>query len=89
MQSLKPANNLLAAIVAGAVAGGTQHLVVSYGIDITPATQNAITGAVMLGVAHAWDVVTGENVPPPAQGQAAPPPIPAPAAADAQPTKKE
>lgn len=76
MTSLAPANNVIAAAVAGAVAGVSQHCVVSYGIDITPDMQNAITLSVMVGVAHAWDVVTGQNVPPPAQGQAAPPPPP-------------
>jgi hypothetical protein len=75
MPNLTPANNVVAAAVAGAVAGVSQHCVVSYGITISPDMQNAITLAVMVGVAHAWDVVTGQNVPPPAQGQMTPPPI--------------
>ena len=74
MQSLKPASNVVAAAVAGAVSGVSQHFAVSYGITITPDMQNAITLAVMVGVAHAWDLATGQNVPPPAQGQMTPPP---------------
>lgn len=75
MPNLTPANNVIAAAIAGAVAGVSQHCVVSYGITITPDMQNAITLAVMVGVAHAWDVVTGQNLPASTQGQAPPPPI--------------
>jgi hypothetical protein len=75
MPSVKPAPNVAAAAIAGAVAGVSQHFVVKYGIDISPDTQDAITGVVMIGVAHLWDMVTGQNVPAPTQGQAPPPPI--------------
>jgi hypothetical protein len=75
MPSLKPANNVVAAAIAGAVSGVSQHFAVSYGVTITPDMQNAITLAVVVGVAHICDLITGQNVPPPTQGQMTPPPI--------------
>lgn len=74
MPSLKPASNVVAAAVAGAVSGVSQHFAVNYGITITPDMENAITLGVMVGVAHLWDVATGQNIAPPAQGQMTPPP---------------
>ncbi len=78
MPNMKPAGNVVAAAVAGAVSGVSQHFAVNYGITLTPDMENAITLGVMVGVAHAWDVVTGQNVPAPAQGQMTPPPEPKP-----------
>ncbi len=73
--NLKPAGNVVAAMVAGSVSGVSDHLVVKYGVTISPDTQIAITVGVMTFVAHIWDLVTGQNVPASAQGQAPPPPI--------------
>ena len=75
MPNLQPANNVLASAVAGAVTGISQHVMVKYGVDISPDTQVEITGAVMALTAHLWDLATGQNVPPPPQGQMTPPPI--------------
>lgn len=74
MTSLKPASNVIAATVAGAISGASDHLMVRYGVNISPDSQVALTVGIMTAVAHLWDVVTGQNVPQSTQGQAPPPP---------------
>ncbi len=73
--NLKPAGNVVAAMVAGSVSGVSDHMAVKYGMTISPDTQIAITVGVMTLVAHVWDLITGQNVPMSMQGQAPPPPI--------------
>lgn len=75
MLNLTPAGNLIAGAVAAAVTGVGGHYAVSYGIPITPDMALTIPTAVGFIVAHAYDVMTGQNVPAPAQGQMTPPPI--------------
>ncbi len=65
MVSLKPSDNVVAASIAGAVAGISDHLAVKYGFAISPDAQIAITVGVMTAVAHVWDVITGQNIVPP------------------------
>lgn len=78
MPNIMPANNVVAGAVAGAVVTIGQHYMVNYGIQITPDVSNSLTVAVSVGVAHLWDVMTGQNVSSQTQGQMTPPPEPKP-----------
>ncbi len=73
---LKPAANLVAGGIAGTVvAVGAHYAKVTYNLQLTPDIADGLTYSVAVIVAHVWDVLTGQNVPPPTQGQAPPPPI--------------
>ena len=70
MVNLLPCNNIIAGGTAALVTAVASHYQVQIGFAIPPET----AAAVGLVVAHAWDVFTGQNVPPETQGRMTPPP---------------
>lgn len=63
MADFKPAQNVQAAIVAGALVTAAQHALSAYGYTLSPDVANGLTAFVTVLVAHVWDVCTGQNAP--------------------------
>lgn len=59
--SLIPAQNVTYAGLAACVTGLLVHFAASQGYNLPPDVQTAITGLVAVLVAHAVDLLTGQN----------------------------
>lgn len=70
MPSFKPAANVQAAAIAGIIVTTLEDVLSRHGITLSPDIANGLTAFAAVLVAHAWDVITGQNTPQPAQEQA-------------------